>query len=118
MQDNRCSALDLNNPPVARVQRLHESMRRAVKLPVPGAGREGEKEKHQVAQHDHHPIEAGENSVENDAPPQPVIFLEVEIECLVVGPIAQVMPEMSLPKEMERSGKKQRHDAAEEIIPE
>ncbi len=72
----------------------------------------GTDQDHDVREHGHEPVAAGQDAVQLQALPCRVLAVEIQIERFVVRPVAKVMAEVPLPEQVERRGKEHReHDA-------
>src|SRR4051794_15360463 len=82
-QDNRCmhqndpKAFKLNQPPVRWIERFHERRRWPVEVPILLIGRERKKQKHDIAQYDDDPITAGQDAIQDQPAPKPMIAFEI-----------------------------------------
>ena len=101
---------------VARVQRFEQRRRRAVEAHVGRSQERGPHQRHQAAERDHGPVQPGENAVELHALPERAVLGKVEVERLVVRPVAHVVTEMPLAQEMERRREQQREDDPGRVV--
>ena len=103
-----------DEPPIARVQRFEKGVRRAVDARGHGERRH---EKHDdIREINQHPEKPRERAVELHAFPKPALVFKIQIERLVVAAIADVVPDVPLPDEVKRRGKKQREHRADGIV--
>ena len=116
MQKNGQQSFELDKPPVARIERLHERGRRSVELKNTQSQQNREKDDDEVRAHHHHPVHAGNNAVELEPAQHAIFIAEVQIKGLVVRPIPPLVTEVPLANQVIGSRKEQRHPGTQHVV--
>ena len=101
---------------VSRVQRIHERCGRTIELEVLPPQHERHREDHDTRGHGYEPIAAGQDAVQLQPLPCRVLAFEIQIERLVVRPVAKMMPEMPLAQQVKRRRKEHRERDAGGLV--
>lgn len=117
MEKNGGEALEANDFAIAGIERVEEGGGGLVDVPILFVLTKREEEEDHIAQDDHHIVEAGEDSVENEELPKLMIALKVKIKSLVVGAISQMVAKVALANEVKWGGKEKGHETPGEIVP-